>query len=169
MKAITPDYVEENVTEYIDNLPPTYEYTLTEKIPVDDLVKLFDTHKEAALINRKHDDYVIQLAHKLKGITIYDYSLADNPNNPATPTNAGYYLKLKNINISAEYGVIHNIPSLPNKYDLVMNFTFQEEEQQGFALMELLRITKQNGKIIVTNDEGSLSVYKKSIATEAEK
>ena len=153
MEMLYPKQVFEKISEYIDNLLD-YSYK-TERIfefnCEDDLNSILNTiigqkkHLNIALVYHKYYNTVLSSLEKANcNLTIYGRNL----------------LEIEREFINSEYGFIYNIPSKDNIFDITLNFSTPDLKYPQFALNEALRITKENG-IVLMQQEKSLSVIKK--------
>lgn len=116
---------------------------------VDSFDELFENNFNITLVNRENDSFVLNNRNKVKSITIYDKDLSEKSSSGVV--NSLYERRLQSQGVTAEYGNIYNIPAKDCTFDLVLNFTLEKEAEIKFALLELLRITKPQGRIVIPN------------------
>jgi len=153
MEMLYPELVFEKISEYIDNLPD-YSYKTERMFEFNcenDLNSILDTiieqrkHLNISLIYHKYYNTVLSSLEKANcNITIYGRSL----------------LEIEQKFANSEYGFIYNIPAKDNTFDITLNFSMPDLKYPQFALNEALRVTKENGIVLIQQDK-SLSVIKK--------
>jgi len=153
MQKLEPKVVYEKISEYIDNLPD-YSYKLERVFEFNcenDLDSVLNTIIEQkkqlniALIYNKYYNTVLSSLEKTNcNLIIYGRSL----------------LEIEQEFVNSEYGFIYNIPAKDNTFDITLNFSLPDLKYPQFALNEALRVTKENGIVLIQQDK-SLSVIKK--------
>ncbi|MDR1396694.1 MAG: hypothetical protein LBJ14_03055 [Desulfarculales bacterium] len=125
--ALKPETVYAGISGFLDRLPK-YSYRLSALIGEDEICRLFKPGADIALVCRRGENFLNACGDGGGSVTVYGDNPADMP------------LKAR-----FEYGYVYNIPANDNKYDIVLNFTLQDEANPRYALGELLRITKPSG------------------------
>jgi len=153
MEMLYPELVFEKVSEHIDNLPD-YSYKtecVFEFNCENDLNSVLNTiigqrnHLNICLVYHKYYNTVLSSLEKANcNLTIYGKNL----------------LEIEQEFANSEYGFIYNIPAKDNTFDITLNFSMQDLKYPQFALNEALRVTKENGIVLIEHDK-SLSVIKK--------
>lgn len=153
MEMLYPEQVFEKIFEHIENLPD-YSYK-TESVfefnCENDLNSVLNTiigqrnHLNICLVYHKYYNTVLSSLEKTNcNLTIYGRRL----------------LEIEQKFAYSEYGFIYNIPAKDNTFDITLNFSLPDLKYPQFALNEALRVTKENGIVLIQQDK-SLSVIKK--------
>ena len=166
MEKLYPDYVFSKLKEYLDSLSE-FRYTTEKSIPIDCetgvglrevLLLYLKDNADVALIGRKHDSQVLSCVDVVRSITVYSRNLSVSEND----NNCGYMHKISSQKIKAEYGFIYNIPSPDCSYDMVVNYTLQDDPHKQLVVKEMRRVLRDKGHLILLSQDGKCIIEKKS-------
>jgi ADP-heptose:LPS heptosyltransferase len=142
-KALKPAEIFKPIYDFLSNLP-VYKYTA---FGIDTMEDITSKNSSIAIVGRADEKLLMTLYKKSDKITVFDRDLSEESSSGVI--NELYAKRLEEIGINAEYASVYNIPSSGNSFDLTICFSEISDETGYYALIELIRITKTGGMVIL--------------------